>query len=256
MTIRPAFAGILSGVLGLALLLVYLRRVEREATGGRKVQVLTAVSTIARGKPITEAMLGTRDVPMAYVDARVIRAADKDKIVNLRAAHNVPVQESLVWTDVVLPSDDDRALGDLVQPGNRAMPIRVHIHDVLPLIRPGDFVDVLCVCGEAKEASVLLQRVLVLATGTVLSLEPGRKESDLRTTVLTVSVSLQESQLLAIAMEKGTLAVIVRNPNDARVAEAPADVGATALGDSTRRQLLQSPRRRSQSPAELKEIPR
>ncbi len=142
----------------------------------------------------------------------------------------------------------------LVQPGNRATPIRVQISDVLTLVHPGDFIDILCVCGEAKDSTVILQRVLVLATGTETSFAAGKEGPAQRATVLTVSVSLQESQLLAVAMERGKLSAIVRNPNDQRMTESPADVTAAALTDTSRRQAIQSPRRKAPSgPTELKE---
>lgn len=254
---RALFIGLVSGLVAVALLLLYLRRVEQEASGGRKVQVLVALETIPRGKAITETMLGTRDVPAAYVDERVIRAAEKDKLVGLRATSAIPIQQSLVWNDVMSVKDDQRALSALVQPGNRATPIRVQITDVLSLVHPGDFIDVLCVCGDAKESTVLLQRVLVLATGTDTSSGTGKEGAPQRATVLTVSASLQESQLLAVAMEKGKLSAIVRNPNDQRVTDSPADVSAAALTDATRRQAIQSPRRKTtttaNTPIELKE---
>ncbi len=252
---RPIFIGLVAGLIAVALLIVYLRRVEQEASGGRKVQVLVALETIPRGKPITEAMLGTRDLPMAYVDDRVIRVTEKDKIVGLKATSAIPIQQSLVWNDVMAAKDDQRALSALVQPGNRATPIRVQITDVLALVHPGDFIDILCVCGDARESTVLLQRVLVLATGTDTS--SGTKEgTSQRATVLTVSASLQESQLLAVAMEKGKLSAIVRNPNDQRITEAPADISPAALTDASRRLAIQSPRRKATTPTgptELKE---
>lgn len=255
MRVRPLLVGLLAGMVAVALLLMYLRRVEREASGGRKVQVLVALQTIPRDKPITEAMLGTREVPIAYVDERVLRAADREKILGLHAIHSVPIQQSLVWNDVMAVKEDQRALSALVQPGNRAMPIKVQIADVLTLVHPGDFVDILCVCGESRESTVLLQRVLVLATGMDTSPAASVKDPSLRATVLTVSASLQESQLLALAMERGKLSAIVRNPNDPRVTDAPADVTAAALSESSRRQSGAGPRRKNDttSPIELKE---
>ena len=255
MKARPFFTGLVAGLVAVALLLLYLRRVEQEASGGRKVQVLVALALIPRGAPITDAMLGTRDLPVAYVDDRVVRAADKAKLLGLRATSTIPIQQSLVWNDVMAAKDDQRALSALVQPGNRATPIRVQITDVLTLVHPGDFIDILCVCSEAKEATVLLQRVLVLATGMETSVAVNGKDAPQRATVLTVSASLQESQLLSVAMEKGKLNAIVRNPNDQRITEAPADVTAAVLTDASRRIAVQSPRRKNAptGPTELKE---
>lgn len=216
------------------------------------VQVLVAHDTIPRGKLITDAMLTTRDIPAAYLDGRVIRASEKDKILNLPATSTVPVQQSLAWSDVMLPKDDQRSLSTLVQPGHRAAPLRVQITDALTLVHPGDFVDILCVCGESKEASVLLQRVLVLASGRYTTMTQA-KDSE-RVTILTVSVSLQESQLLALAVQRGVLTAVVRNAQDQRVTEAPADVTMSDLDDPARRPLLQNARRRAgNAPTALKE---
>ncbi len=246
--------GLVAAVVGVGLTLLYLRRAEQELSGGRVVQVLVANDTIPRGKLITEAMLGTRDIPAAYVDDRVLRAADKDKILNLQATNTIPVQQSIAWADVLLPKDDVRPLSTLVQPGNRAAPIRVRISDSLPLVRPGDFVDIVCVCGDSREASVLLQRVLVLANGVSTSFEQGSKER--RERVITVSVSLSESQLLALAMEKGEITVVVRNAQDQRITDSPVDVTLADLGDAARRPAFQSSRRRAPvGPTPVKEIP-
>lgn len=257
MKLRPLFVGGALGLVGAVVFILYLRSLETEASGGPKVPVLVALETIPRGKIVTESMLGTRDIPVAYLDDRVVRASDRDKILRLRATTTIPVQQSVAWSDVIAPKDDQRALSSLVQPGNRATPIRVEISDVLTLVRPGDFVDVLCVCGEAKDATVLLQRVLVLAAGTETSAPASDgKESHgaRRVTFLTLSTSLRESQLLAVAMEKGKLSAVVRNPSDQRVVEAPADVSAQALTDASRRQGIQSARRRiATAPIELKE---
>lgn len=256
MNARAGLIGLVAAVVGVGLTLLYLQRAERELSGGRFVQVLVALDTIPRGQPITEAMLGTRDIPSAYVDDRVLRASDKDKILNLPATSTIPVQQSIAWADVLLPKDDVRPLSTLVQPGNRAAPLRVRVSDSLPLVRPGDFVDIVCVCGESKEASVLLQRVLVLANGVSTSFVQGPKDSTSRERVITVSVSLAESQLLALAMEKGELTVVVRNAQDQRITDSPVDVTLADLGDAARRPAFQSSRRRASSgPTPLKEVP-
>lgn len=248
---RPAFIGLLAGLIGVALVLLYVRRVEHELSGGRMVPILVTVETIPRGAAIAEKMLDVREVPLKYADDRLIRASEMSKIIGLYATASIPVQQSLSWNDVIVPKDDQRALSTLIQPGNRAAPIRVHINDVLPLINPGDFVDIVCNCGETKDATVLLQRVLVLATGMETQARDPKESA--RVSILTVSVSLQESQLLAMAMTMGKLSVVVRNPDDQRIAESPADVTSAALNDAARRKALQSAKRTGVSgPTRLK----
>lgn len=256
MNARAGLIGFITALIGVALILLYVRRVEQEASGGRKVQILVAVETIPRGELISENKLGTKDVPVAYVDDRVIRVSDKDKILNLRATSAVPVQQSLSWSDVVAANDDQRALSSLVQPGDRAVPLRAQITDSLPLVRPGDFVDILCVCGASKEATVLLQRVLVLAAGMNTSFASSAKDDFFnRVSIITVSVSLPDSQLLALAMEKGALTVAVRNAQDQRVFDSPAAVTMSALSDASQRPSTPNSRRRPSAPTQLKEVP-
>src|SRR5258706_1410814 len=217
MKLRPVFFGLLLALVGVALLLLYLRHFEQEATGGKKIELLVAVTPIDRGKQITDDMLGTRQVPQAYVDDRAIRATDREKVLNLRATTNVPVLQTLAWTDFIATSDERRDLSSLVQPGSRAMPIRMQFEDVLSLIKPGDFVDVLGVFGDAREATVLLQRVLVLATGVETTPERAtdKKPTGARpNSMLTLSVTLPESQLLALPMTVGKIPAYVRNPDD------------------------------------------
>jgi pilus assembly protein CpaB len=243
---RPVLFGLLVALLGVVLQVVYMRRFEDEASGGEKVELLVAAQPIERGKPITGEMLGTRAVPRAYVDDRAVRAADRDKVLNLRAVSKVPVLQTLAWTDLIATTDEQRDLSGLVQPGNRAMPIRVQYDETLQLIRPGDFVDVLGVFGESRQATVMLQRVLVLATGTETNVERSTdKKPFVKMSLLTLSVSLQESQLLALAQTVGKLAAVVRNPDDQRVVEAPPDVGSDALYSAEVRRTVQSARRRA-----------
>jgi pilus assembly protein CpaB len=234
MKLQPVLFGLLAGIAGVVLLVIYMRRFEEEVAGGRRVSLLVAVTPIARGKPIAGDMLGTRDVPMAYADDRAIRAAEKEKILGLRATTNIPVEQTVSWTDLIAVNDDQRALSSLVQPGFRAMPIRISVEEQIPLIRPGDFVDILGVYGDTKVASVVLQQVLVLASGRDTSNDPAQEKHSAnvgKASTLTVSVSLQDSQLLALAMQRGALTVVIRNPEDQTREEAPPDLSVSALSD-------------------------
>lgn len=240
MRLRPIVIALLFAAVGVTFQLLYMHNFEREVSGGAKVDLLVAAQPIERGKTITADMLSVHSVPQAYVDNRAIRAADRDKILNLRALTKVPVQQTLVWTDLVATNDDQRDLSALVQPGNRAMPIRVQFDEALQLIRPGDFVDILAVDGEAREASVLLQRVLVLAAGLETTTERNTdKKASQRASILTVSVSLQEAQLLGLGLSVGRLMVAVRNTADPRLVESPPNVNRSEVFDTVARQAIQ-----------------
>jgi len=241
MKLRPILLGVLAALLGIVLQVLYMRRFEQEASGGSKIELLVAAQAIERGQPVTAQHLAVRAVPQAYVDDRAVRAVDRDKILNLRAVSKVPALQTLAWTDVIASTDDQRDLSTLVQPGNRAMPIRVQYEDSLQLIRPGDFVDVIGTDADGKAASVLLQRVLVLAAGLDTTIERSTdKKPALRSSLLTLSVSLQEAQLLTLAQAVTRLVVILRNSNDPRVVESPPDVSRAQLWDPVARTAVQS----------------
>lgn len=254
MKLQPVLFGLLAGIAGVVLLVIYMRRFEEEVAGGRRVSLVVAVTPIARGRAISADMLGVREVPIAYADDRSIRLAERDKILGLHATNNVPVQQTLSWTDVIAVNDDQRALSALVQPGNRAMPIRVSFDEEIPLIRPGDFVDVLAVYSDTRAASVVLQRVLVLASGRDTSNDPAAEKHSNnvgKATTITLSVSLAEGQLLALAMQRGSLTVVVRNPQDQTIAEAPPDLSSSTLNDLQRRPVVSGGAHRLSAPIKL-----
>jgi pilus assembly protein CpaB len=112
------------------------------------------------------------------------------------------------------------------------------------LIRPGDYVDVFAVMSQQqsdqKIAVVLLQKVLVLATGLETSpdavADPGKANNGADvSSLLTLSLPVTEAQLLALAQEKGKLAVALRNPEDQRTAQSIPDLNSQILFDAPQR---------------------
>jgi len=220
---RALLIALIIGIVGVFLLLLYQRRFELEASGGEKVKLLIAVKRLERGKPITEDMIAVREVPVAYVDDRGVREVDKSKILGLRVGATVKEQNLVLWSDLTTGSDEKKDLSSLVLPGYRAVSIRAARDETsISLIHPGDYVDVIGVLGpsqsaaEAKTAVVLLQRVLVLAIGSETSpdaLDDKPKTGNFEN-LLTLSLTLSEAQVLALAAERGKLAVAVRHPDD------------------------------------------
>jgi pilus assembly protein CpaB len=254
---RPQIIALVAAALAVSLLLLYMRHFEREMSGGEKVSLLVAQKAINRGALVTETLVSTRDVPIAYVEDRAIRASELPKIVGVRVANTVQAQEVLMWTDLAV-ANEDRDLSSLVQPGNRAVTVRAVNSDDTKgnaLIRPGDYVDVLTTMPDparnGRASVVLLQRVLVLAvgldtespSGSVNSAPQQNHGASQRDLVLTLSLNLPEAQLLSLALERGHLSVAVRNPDDQRVIEGIPDMPSQALIDGRIRESVQKIRR-------------
>jgi pilus assembly protein CpaB len=99
---------------------------------------------------------------------------------------------------------------------------------------------------------VLLQNVLVLAVGTDTTIDQSErsraKDNEL---LLTLSLTVQEAQLLSLATEKGKLSVALRNPDDVRITEGLADLSSSALADIQTRGAVQSVRKTGTGPVKV-----
>lgn len=247
---KAAVIAVLLGVLGLLLLALYQRRFEVEASGGEKVKVLTVVKQIDRGKMITEELVAVREIPIAYVEERAIKENEKAKVLGLRVGMTLKAGQTVMWTDLVTATEERRDVSSLVLPGYRALTIRASRDDgSVSLVRPGDYVDVLGVLGtggvnEKKSSVVLLQRVLVLATGGDTSADSSEKEkkpSD-KDNFVTLSVTLTEAQLLTLAAEHGRLAVAVRHPDDQARMQGIGDLNVSSIVDPEKRGAIKGVR--------------
>jgi pilus assembly protein CpaB len=249
---RALFIAFLVGILGAFLLVLYQRRFEVEASGGEKVKLLMAVKRIERGKPITEDVIAIREIPLAYVDERAIRESEKSKILGLKVGNTVKEQQLVLWSDLAA-TDERKDLSALVLPGYRAVSIKATRDDMsTALVKPGDYVDVIGVLGanngvnEAKNAVVLLQRVLVLATGTDTSPDQARDTKEANPlsadNLLTLSLTLTEAQVLALAAERGRLSVAVRHPDDQARTTGMVDLNFNQIVDEKERAKIRNVR--------------
>lgn len=249
---RLLLISVMLGAAGVLLLLLYMRRYETDVSGGARVQLLTVVAPVARGTVLTEEMLGVREVPVSYVEPRAVKAAELSKVRGIRTALDLDPQDSLLWTDLAV-GVEDRNVSSLVQPGNRAFSIEARQGGAAgaDLIRPGDYVDVLATfskdtAGSRAGATVLLlQRVLVLAVGSETQRQAfqgtdGASALSRRNGALTLSLKIEEAQMMALAVRQAELSVVLRGVGDATVTEGlpnltPDNLLETATHVSRRR---------------------
>jgi pilus assembly protein CpaB len=253
-----------SGLLAAGLSLLYLQRFEHQLAGGERVAILRARKAIARGESLSDDALVTATVPASYLEARAVRASDRAKVRGLRIAASLETQDALLWSDLAV-SQQHRDLSSLIQPGNRAVSIQASLGDErgdgTQLIRPGDYVDVLATlqsrADERLVSALLLQRVLVLAVGAVTDPQLMRASAGAAAgDQLTLSVKIEEAQLLALARERGKLSVMLRQPDDTRVVEGAPELPVSSLFDAGFRNDLQLRRSPDQRPVRLAAGPR
>jgi len=221
---KALLVAVIIAILGAALGHLYLSRLEAEATGGRRVPVLIAAKDLKPGQVLTENVLGIRPIPQAYVGRRNISAQDAKKVVGIRVSTQIEANEPVLWSDIATLTQPGRDLSSAVQEGKRALSI-TQTNTFDGLLRPGDRVDILFTPSSGEETSTLLQNILLLSVGGQLSQEDAVRPSSRS---VSVSVSIEESQLITQAERQGSLHLVLRNPDDIELLEG---VAKTARGD-------------------------
>ena len=229
--------------IGLALIAVlslwlYSRSLQEEVAGGQKVQILVAGEDIPAGARVTKAMLAVREVPEAYVHQASIHKGEENQIIGRPVAEKVSQGQPLLWSDFELQkSAQSRRLAGAVQKGQRALTIAVDMSGSLAgMLRPGDHVDILGTFARAQGTDwatvTLLQNVLVVATGDLRGTGEGEEQpvgGGPRTfNNITVSVDLEEAELLVFAMQRGPINIALRSQEDIETVE---DVPDKNFGD-------------------------
>jgi pilus assembly protein CpaB len=128
------------------------------------------------------------------------------------------------------------------------------------LVRPGDRVDIFItldrptLSGDDERVTVpLLQSLMVLAagqdTGVPQRVDPGtRRRAPPTMQNVTLSATVEQSQMIAFARQRGNLTLVLRNPDDPTIAEG---LGETTLDDLVtieRRETAQRSRPRTPPP--------
>ena len=107
----------------------------------------------------------------------------------------------------------------LVTPKKRAMGVKVDkVVGVSGFIHPGNRVDVLVTLSRNERANspmtkIVLENILVLATGTELE-KTGKQEKPAQVDVITLEVTPEEGEKLALAASEGKLQLALRNFTD------------------------------------------
>lgn len=229
MNTRALGIAVILAALGAGSIVFYVKRFERRTSGGDPVPVLFAVQEIPLGSILKEEMLGVRSLPESYVEERHIRASESSRIIGVRVQSTLKPNESVLWSDLAA-NHKNRDLSSLVQSGMRAVTIATNQTSTFGgLLRPGDRVDILFTSSEESMHATrpLLQNILVLAAGSDTGSASPSKARPFNQ--ITVSVTVEQSQLLAHARQKGTLTLVLRNPNDIKILDELPETSSADL---------------------------
>src|SRR5207247_39356 len=133
-----------------------------------------------------------------------------------------PILESKLASSTVLTG----GVTAVMSPEKRAMAVRVDdVVGVAGFIKPSDHVDVMVTIGHSDKlfTKLLLENVLVLATGADME-KKGKDDKPSPVSVITLEVTPEEAEKLALATTEGKLRLSLRNPQNS---QAVMTTGAT-----------------------------
>ncbi len=230
-------AAILVGAFAAVLLWLYAEQLddEHEALVADQVEVVKAARNIPAGTPLTKDRITTEKVPRKFLPPNPLLESELNIYLGTPVAVNVE-EGAMILTSDFSVAEVSRTLSSKIPPEERAMALAVDaISGVSGLLRPGDRVDILGTfpIGTKEElvedasgnkavgyvTMTLLQNVTMLAVGQEISDVPGgdgAKRGGSYSTV-TLSVTIDEAELLTIAQTRGKMTLLLRNREDVEV---------------------------------------
>lgn len=144
-------------------------------------------------------------------------------------AENEPITEPKL-----APRGVGAGLPPTITEGMRAISIKVNdIIGVAGFILPGTHVDVIVsVKGQQDEAIArcVVSNVLVMASGTRYDQEQSKEGKPVPTTVVTVAVTPEDAERIALAVTAGQIVLALRNPLDKAPTQTPGIRLAALVG--------------------------
>lgn len=211
--------GLMAGLIAYSAIKARERSVVREwAT----VHVLCAKEMVPQGTELEESMVGVCEIPEKFVTESFFTVSG-DQLPQMPYGQKVLVP--LHARDPILHSHFE-SVRDFVLAENvpaRARAIAVEVNEkgsVNQWIRPNDHVDVLGTFREENRDLVtvtLMQNAIVLATGRLHGHSTHATEEDKRYSHVVLLATPREAEILTLAQESGTVALVLRNPNDLEV---------------------------------------
>ena len=184
--------------------------VEFEGTG-----IAVASADVPWGTALTDEVIRFVDYPDGSLPVGHFTAPEdvKGRVVLANLKKNEPIMESKL-APIDLTTGGVSAVMD---PQKRAMAVKVNEVVGLPgFVKPGDRVDVMVTFNQpgkdvdAQITKVVLENTLVLATGTQMVRVEGEEPKPVK--VLTLEVTLEESEKLAMSENGGKIHVALRSP--------------------------------------------
>ncbi len=226
---------------------LYQRLVHpRRAHAGPPVTVVVASSTLARGTVLRETHLELATRPRDEVASGA--ASNVQALLGRIVADQVPTGTPIVES-LLVPARHSPVLATAVPLGYRAFGISIDARGgIQQFLQPGNHVDVVVTMEDAEgstSAKVLLQDVEVLAVSD--SAESRVRQGGVESVPVILAVTPRDGEKLSLAMQVGTIQLLVRGYADDQPAQT-AGVSKETLLPAAVELIKGQQRRRQQFP--------
>jgi pilus assembly protein CpaB len=215
-------------VVGLSLVLATLasyavyRAIEQRPV--REVEVATVHAVVAAGPLPVGTLLESSQVRLVPWPAASPVAGGftrLDEVVG-RGLIAAVVQNEPITESKLAPREAGAGLAPTIPPGMRAIAVRVNdVISVAGFTAPGTRVDVVVTVRPDRESvsRVVVGNVQVLTAGTRMDQETARSGQPVAATVVTLLVTPEDAERIALAQSEGEIVLALRNPMDVAVVE-------------------------------------
>lgn len=217
---------------GAYIFLIYLQR-------PKSMDVIVAKGTIPAGTKIDEGMIDTISWEGKRVPESFISIKNKGKVTGRVAAVDI-VHGCPIAVGCLSPEGSPAGVFGKIPEGMRALTVKVdEVSSVAGFIRPGSTVDILLAGAEnpvegnkEKGSKIILQNVQVLAAGQRITQLEGKEKPQVINTV-TLLLSPEEAEKVALATKMGTLLLTLRTGKDIASVKTRGSFPADVWGEMT-----------------------
>jgi pilus assembly protein CpaB len=204
---------VLCGVLAVVLITRYLSQVE--AYTKDLGTVVVAKTEIPLGEKISPDKLALAPIPNGSSPQGAMRKLDD--VIGRVAIVPIGVRE-IITSQKLAPAGVGGGLSAAIPEGYRAITVKVdEVVGVSGFVMPGSFVDVVAVVnapGNSEPVSkIVLQNIKVLATGPKID-SPENQREPTSVHAMTLQVTPEQAEKLALAENEGRLQLVMRNYGD------------------------------------------
>jgi len=201
-----------------------LRSLSGSGSNERGVRVIVAAHDVQVGTKLDTPDMATITIPESAVPPGAY--TDPTKVLGRGAV--LPISKGeFILTSKLAALNAGAGLPSLIPPGMRAVSVRVNdVVSVAGFVQPGTRVDVLATgnnqgTGSERQTTTVLENVAVIAVGK--SLDRNAAADAQAAPVITLLVSPDDAQKLALVSQEGRIQLSLRNPLDTK----KGGIGAT-----------------------------